>query len=150
MMMILGGFIFALATTPYQEFARENSWRHAKAERVGLSPRYQFLGADEEPVTLNGTLYPEITGGDVSLAVLRAMGYSGLPWPLIEGTGAVLGMFVITGLKQTRTAFCVDGKAMKIDFTLTLKKVNRDLLEDINKYAGNAGQVLKSLAEKAF
>ncbi|OSK09070.1 putative bacteriophage tail fiber protein U [Escherichia coli M056] len=150
MMMILGSFIFALSTTPYQQFSRENSWRHAKAERVGASPCWQFLGADEEPVTLSGTLYPEITGGDVSLLALRAMGYTGKPWPLIEGTGAVLGMFVITGLKQTRTEFFSDGKARKIDFTLTLKKVNRDLLEGINTYTARGGQILKDIAGDIF
>lgn len=137
MMMILGMFPFALSTTPYESISRDNTWRHVSSERVGLSPRYQYIGAGEEPITLTGTLYPEISGGDVSLAVLRTMAYTGLAWPLVEGTGDIYGMYVITGLKQTRTEFFSDGKARKIDFTLSLKKANEDLLENINEYAGD-------------
>lgn len=137
MMMILGMFPFALSTAPYESLSRENSWRHVSSDRVGLSPRYQYVGAGEEPIILTGTLYPEISGGDVSLAVLRAMAYTGLAWPLVEGTGTIYGMYVIVGLKQTRTDFFSDGKARKIDFTLSLKKANEDLLENINEYAGD-------------
>ncbi len=137
MMMILGMFPFALETTPYESFTRDNSFRHVSSERVGLSPRYQYIGAGEEPITLSGTLYPEISGGDISLEMLRAMAYTGLAWPLVEGTGRIYGMYVITALKQTRAEFFNDGKARKIDFTLSLKKANEDLLESINEYAGD-------------
>ena len=138
MMMILGLFVFTLKTAPYQQLERENTFRHNKAERVGTAPVYQYTGPDEEPVTLSGTLYPEVTGGDVSLAALRAMAYTGKAWPLIEGTGTVYGMFVITSLKQTRAEFFSDGKARKIDFVLSLKKVSDDLLENLTDYAGQA------------
>lgn len=138
MMMILGMFVFTLKTAPYQQLERENTFRHNKAERVGTAPVYQYTGPDEEPVTLSGTLYPEVTGGDVSLAALRAMAYTGKAWPLIEGMGTVYGMFVITGLKQTRAEFFSDGKARKIDFVLSLKKVSDDLLENLTDYADQA------------
>ena len=95
MMMILGMFPFSLQTTPYQSANKTNSWRHVKNDRVGKSPRYQFIGADEEPFVLSGTLYPEISGGDVSLVMLETMAFSGRPWPLIEGTGRIYGMYVI-------------------------------------------------------
>ncbi|MFJ5855382.1 phage tail protein [Enterobacter cancerogenus] len=147
MMMILGMFVFTLKTTPYQQLERENSFRHTKAERVGTAPVYQYTGPDEEPVTLSGTLYPEVTGGDVSLAALRAMAYTGKAWPLIEGTGTVYGMFVITGLKQTRAEFFSDGKARKIDFVLSLKKVSDDLLENLTDYADQAEGWISSQLE---
>ncbi|MDK1707004.1 phage tail protein [Serratia marcescens] len=145
MMMILGMFVFMLKTVPFQQLERGNTFRHAKAERVGASPRYQYIGPDEEPVTLSGTLYPEVTGGDISLAVLRAMAYTGKAWPLIDGAGLVFGMFVITGLKQTQAEFFSDGKARKIDFTLTLKKVNEDPLEHLGEYVDQAEQGLSDL-----
>ncbi len=145
MMMILGLFLFELRTAPYQQLSRENTWRHSKADRVGGSPRYQYIGPGEENITLNGVLYPEITGGDVSLLALRAMGYSGRAWPLIEGTGMLFGMYVITGLKQTRSVFFSDGKAMIIEFSLSLKKVNEDLLENIDDYAARGGKVLSDV-----
>lgn len=131
MMMILGMFPFALQTTPYQTSNQSNTWRHVKNDRVGKSPRYQYIGPDEEPITLSGTLYPEISGGDVSLITLETMAYSGRAWPLIEGTGRIYGMYVIDGLTQNRTEFFQDGKARKIDFTLSLKKVSEDIREKL-------------------
>lgn len=131
MMMILGMFPFALQTTPYQTSNQSNTWRHVKNDRVGKSPRYQYIGPDEEPITLSGTLYPEISGGDVSLAILETMAYTGRAWPLIEGTGKIYGMYVIDGLTQNRTEFFQDGKARKIDFTLSLKKVSEDIREKL-------------------
>lgn len=131
MMMILGMFPFALQTTPYQTSNQSNTWRHVKNDRVGKSPRYQYIGPDEEPITLSGTLYPEISGGDVSLTTLETMAYIGRAWPLIEGTGKIYGMYVIDGLTQNRTEFFQDGKARKIDFTLSLKKVSEDIREKL-------------------
>ena len=131
MMMILGMFPFALQTTPYQTSNQSNTWRHVKNDRVGKSPRYQYIGPDEEPITLSGTLYPEISGGDVSLTTLETMAYTGRAWPLIEGTGKIYGMYVIDRLTQNRTEFFQDGKARKIDFTLSLKKVSEDIREKL-------------------
>lgn len=131
MMMILGMFPFALQTTPYQTSNQSNTWRHVKNDRVGKSPRYQYIGPDEEPFTLSGTLYPEISGGNVSLTTLKTMAFTGRAWPLIEGTGAIYGMYVIEGLTQNRTEFFQDGKARKIEFTLSLKRVSEDIREKL-------------------
>jgi len=131
MMMILGMFPFALQTTPYQTANQANTWRHVKNDRVGKSPRYQYIGPDEEPITLSGTLYPEISGGDVSLITLETMAYTGRAWPLIEGTGRIYGMYVIDGLTQNRAEFFSDGKARKIDFMLSLKRVSEDIREKL-------------------
>ncbi|MGQ7950994.1 phage tail protein, partial [Providencia huashanensis] len=47
----------------------------------------------------------------------------------IEGTGTIYGMYVITNLVTDRTEFFTDGKAKKIDFTLSLSRVNEDVRE---------------------
>ncbi|WP_253276694.1 phage tail protein [Yersinia bercovieri] len=108
---------------------RVRTFRHVNNSRVGKSPRYQYIGPGEDKITLGGTLYPEVTGGDVSLAALRTMAYTGKAYPLIEGTGGIYGMFVITGISETRTEFFKDGKARKIEFSLSLEKVSEDLRE---------------------
>ncbi|HGE8506339.1 TPA: phage tail protein, partial [Serratia marcescens] len=51
--------------------------------------------------------------------------------PLIEGTGVIYGMFVIDSITETRTEFFADGKAKKIEFTLSLKKVSEDVREGL-------------------
>ncbi|MER2471329.1 phage tail protein [Photorhabdus laumondii] len=132
MMMIYGMFVFMLNTTPYQSLSREMGWRHVKNDRVGKSAKWQYIGAGEDSITLDGVLYPEVTGGDISLEALRTLAYAGRPWPLIEGTGMIYGMFVIESLNETRTEFFSDGKARKIEFTLSLKKVSEDIREGLS------------------
>ncbi|MBI0277267.1 phage tail protein [Hafnia alvei] len=131
MMMILGMFPFMLATTPYQSLNQSNNWRYAKNERVGKSPRYQYIGAGDASITLSGVLCPEVSGGSLSLVTLETMAYAGLPWPLIECTGRILGMYAIESITQTRTEFFSDGAARRIEFSLKLTRVSEDIREKL-------------------
>ncbi|MFC4519076.1 phage tail protein [Cupriavidus pinatubonensis] len=127
MMMALGLFVFALETAPYQEFQQQIGWRHPANSRVGLRPARQFLGPDDETVTLSGVLLPELSGGDNTIDLLRSMGDTGRPFVLIEGSGRYYGMFVIEGLTVTRTLFFPDGKARRLEFSLKLQRVDGGL-----------------------
>lgn len=142
MMMVLGLFVFMRSTAPYQTLAQERTWRHAKNDRVGRSPKYQYVGPGEDKITLSGILYPEITGGDISLGLLHTMAFTGSAWPLIEGTGAIYGMYVITSIQETRTEFFKDGKARKIEFTLNLDRVSEDLREALGDLSLSLDKIL--------
>ncbi|MDQ8022198.1 MAG: phage tail protein [Moraxellaceae bacterium] len=122
MMMSLGMYVFSLSTAAYQEFQQQIGWRHPSTGRVGVRPARQFLGPDDETITLNGTLMPEVTGPDMTLDELRKMGDAGLSYALIEGTGRVFGEFIIESMSITRTLFFRDGAARRIEFALTLKR----------------------------
>lgn len=126
MLMALGLFVFGMRTLPYQQLQRQVSWRHPTNSRVGARPSAQFVGRGDEIITLSGVLYPQITGGRISLAALEAMADEGLAWPLIEGTGWVYGLFVVEELATTSTAFFPDGAARKIEFTIKLKRTDDD------------------------
>ncbi len=128
-MLTLGVFVFKLDTLPYQEFQRQVKWRHPTNSRVGAVPGSQFLGKDNDTITLSGVLLPEITGGTISLALLETMADQGQAWPLIEGTGHVYGMFVVESLSTTRSLFFKDGAARRIEFQLTLKRIDENLLD---------------------
>lgn len=124
MMMALGLFVFSLKTLPYQDMQQSVSWRHPTSSRVGQRPASQFIGVDNETITLNGVLLPELIGGRFTLFFLRKMADQGMAWPLIEGTGSLFGWFVIDSLNVTKSVFFRDGAARRIEFTLTLKRVN--------------------------
>ncbi|MBW5284603.1 phage tail protein [Burkholderia gladioli] len=126
MMMALGLFVFSLSTLPYQELKRRRGWRFASNNRVGKKPARQYVGEDDETISLSGVLLPELTGGDMSLAVIEAMADQHTAWPLIEGTGHIYGMFTIDNIDTTRTLFFDDGTARRIEFTITLTR-NDDL-----------------------
>ncbi|SOZ15571.1 bacteriophage P2 tail protein GPU [Cupriavidus taiwanensis] len=124
MMMALGQFVFSLDTAPYLDFQQQIGWRHPANSRTGRRPARQFLGPDDETITLAGVLAPELTGGDDSIEDLRKLGDSGEAHVLIEGTGRYYGLFVVETMQVTRTYFFQDGKARRIEFTLKLTRVD--------------------------
>ena len=129
MMMIYGMFVFQLSTLPHQQIQQSRNWRHVKNERINRSASWQYIGAGDDTITLSGLLYPEITGGEVSLTALTSQAYVGRPWPLIDGVGQIYGMYVITGLNTTRSELHRYGRARKIEFTVTFERVDEDLRE---------------------
>ncbi|MFY9326423.1 MAG: phage tail protein [Georgfuchsia sp.] len=138
LMMALGLFVFALKTLPYQQLQRQTSWRHPSNSRIGKRPTRQYLGPGDDDITLTGTLYPELTGGRVSLAMIRTMASTGKSWPLIRGDGNVYGVFVIENVDETGSIFFPDGEPRKIDFSLKLTRVDD---EDIDMLGSVTSQL---------
>lgn len=112
---------------------------------MGLRPSTQFLGPENDTLTLSGTLIPELTGGRLSLFALEQMAELGKAWPLIEGSGTIFGMFVIESLSQTRSEFFRDGACKRIEFTLTLKRVD----ESLGEMFGSLSEQLASMQSAA-
>lgn len=130
MMMSLGMFVFSLPTLAYQDLARKTGWRHAEATRVGARAASQFVGPGADTITLGGLLVPDVAGTRGSIDELRAMGDkggsgdNGEGWPLVDGTGKVLGAWRLDDLSETQTLFFQDGVPRKTDFSLTLTRVD--------------------------
>ena len=124
MLMTLGTFVFDLPSLAYQQLQHQLAWRYASSERIGARQATQYLGPGEETVELSGLIAPPVTGDTASLDQLREMADQGEPYPLIEGTGKVLGSYVVTALNTTNTLFWPDGTARRIDFTLSLRCVD--------------------------
>lgn len=131
--LILGYFIFSLHTLAYQDLQRQLAWRHASTSRVGARPAHQFIGPDEEQITLNGVLLPEFAGSRLSLELLQAMAETGKAWPLIQGDGLLFGEYLITGIQTTGTLHFQDGAPRRIEFQLTLKRTDSTLLGDLTE-----------------
>ncbi|BFI62462.1 tail assembly protein [Yersinia pseudotuberculosis] len=149
MMMALGMFVFMRQTTPYQDFQHQMAWRHPSNARFGLRSSSQFLGPDEESITLSGVLYPELTGGKLSLMALQLMAETGKAWSLIEGNGAIHGMFVIESLERTKSIFFSDGSARKIEFTLSLKRTDESLKEMFGDLSQQFDDIASSVSNTA-
>ncbi|EPD3098071.1 phage tail protein [Enterobacter cloacae complex sp. 383C1] len=152
MMLALGMFVFMRQTLPYQTLQRDAEYRWPSNSRVGKRDAFQFLGVGEEKITLAGVLYPELTGGRMTMTTIRLMAEEGRAWPLLDGTGMIYGMYIINNVSDTGSVFFSDGTARKIDFTLTLTRVDPSLAAlygDIGKQAetliGKAGDMAKKL-----
>lgn len=128
MMMALGTFVFSLPELAYQQLQHAAAWRHSSSERVGARAARQFVGPGDETVDLSGLVAPELTGSPASLDTLRSLADEGRPLSLVDGTGVVYGAFVITSLNQTRTLFFQDGAARRIEFQLSLLRVDDDAM----------------------
>lgn len=120
MMMALGYFVFARITLSPQQMQHNRRWRHPQTSRIGARPASQYLGPDAENITIGGVLYPEITGGPLSLAVVEKMADTGKPYPLIDGSGNFFGLFVIEAIATTRSDMHANGQARRIEFTIDL------------------------------
>ena len=103
------------------------------------------FGVGEENMTLAGVLYPELTGGKLTMTTLRLMAEDGRAWPLLDGTGMIYGMYVISGVSETGSIFFADGTPRKIDFTLSLTRVD----ESLAALYGDIGKQAESLIGKA-
>lgn len=112
---------------------------------IGKRDAYQFLGVGEENMTLAGVLYPELTGGKLTMTTLRLMAEEGRAWPLLDGTGMIYGMYVISRVSETGSIFFADGTPRKIDFTLSLTRVD----ESLAALYGDIGKQAESLIGKA-
>ncbi len=129
MMLSLGMFVFSLSTLAYQELQRQTNWRHASNSRVGAAPALQFVGRGEDTITLPGIILPELAGSAISLDAVRLMANTGKAWPMVEGSGRIYGLWVIDNLGETKTIFFKDGTPRRIEFTLTLKRIDDDRID---------------------
>jgi phage protein U len=145
MMMALGMFIFSLETLVYQELQRQTEWRHGSTSRIGTNPARQFLGRGDDSITLPGVLLPALAGTPLSLDTLRYMADTGKAWPLVEGTGRILGIWVIESINESRTLFFQDGAARRIEFTIALKRIDDGRVDLLGAAVSTSGNILRSI-----
>lgn len=135
MMMSLGQFVFSLTTLAYQDLQRQTSWRHAANSRVGARPARQFLGPGDDTITLAGMVAMEFSNGTASLDEIRAMADTGKAWPLVDGAGYVYGQWVIEGLNTTNTLFLANGVPRRVEFQISLTRVDDNRTDTIQREA---------------
>lgn len=121
MLASLGLFVFETTTAAFEEVSRKSNYRFGTGNAVGTRPHMQYIGQDNDDISLSGTLYPEITSGIVSLDELRDMAATGKTYALMNGNGYYYGMCYITDISETQSHLLSDGTARKIDFSLSLK-----------------------------
>ncbi|WP_392565131.1 phage tail protein [Utexia brackfieldae] len=124
MLMIYGMFAFELKSIPFQKMSESVQYRYPTNDRFAERPAVQFVGIGEEKITLSGVLYPELTGGRVSLELYRRQSDLGIAWPLINGSGILLGFYINESIQTDKEEFFFDGAARKIEFTFSLRKVD--------------------------
>lgn len=144
-LMAFGMFVFGLETAAYQDFQRQTEWRHGSTSRIGTNPARQYLGRGDETITLQGVLLPSLAGTVLSLDTLRTMADTGKAYPLIEGTGRIYGVWVIDSMTEGRTIFFSDGAARRIEFSLSLKRIDDGRVDLLGSAISSAGNILRQI-----
>ncbi|MBB5447072.1 MULTISPECIES: phage tail protein [unclassified Paraburkholderia] len=122
--LCLGQFVFSISTALFHELQRKRNWKHAKNSRVGARDANQYNGPGDDSITIAGVIAPGQLGTAASLDMLTDMADTGAGYVLVDMLGNVHGVFTIGSLDETQTYHDVIGIAQKIDFTLTLDRVD--------------------------
>lgn len=134
-MMQLGAYQFSISTAAYKELRRRTEYRWASQDRFGKMPALQFTGPGGDAITLTGVIYTEYRGGVGQLNSMRALASTGTPQRLIDGTGNLLGKFVIESVEEGQSVFAGQGQPRKQEFTLQLRQFPDDALDAITAAA---------------
>jgi hypothetical protein len=95
MLFALGMFVFDSQTLLPDRYDRDRAWRHARDDRFLAPAASQFVGPGEDKCSFSGVLVPELAGSASAIETLAEMANEGEAWPLMDGTGTVLGTFTI-------------------------------------------------------
>ncbi|MGL5028843.1 MAG: phage tail protein [Wolbachia pipientis] len=112
--MLLGQFKFDPVGLRY---SKEQRWHTVECiEKTSL----QNIGSGIENIDLTGVIYPHRQNG--SLEQLRNMRE---PNVLVDGSGKVLGNFIVTNVEEKQTSYFPCGLPRKVEFQLKLKSYNK-------------------------
>jgi hypothetical protein len=121
-MAMIGDFVFNLSETDFNSLGRTRTYGFTEIQKAQDHAGLQSLGKDMEEISISGSTTTLRSGID-PLRELYLIADKKDAVSFILGYGAVLGDFSITKISEDRTIFLDDGRAIKVDFSIDLKKV---------------------------
>ena len=122
MLASLGLFVFEPFKVAFDELQQKINYRYGTGNAVGVRPRMQYIGPDNDTISFSGVVYPELAGSNVaSIDELIEMGNTGKTYALLDGTGRFYGMFYIESINRNQSHLLTNGSPRKIGFDITLK-----------------------------
>ncbi len=120
MLLAWGPYMFESHRASYEELRHRAGGHWAEHRIIGRAPVGQYLGPEEEVISLRGTIFPLDAGGGAS-AMPRAMQESskaGETYMLLSGAGEVFGIFRLKKAERNESEIVVDGKPLKVSYDL--------------------------------
>lgn len=121
-MAMIGDFAFSLSGTDFDRLSRTLTYSFADIPKAQDYEGSQSVGKDVEDITISGSL-TTLRSGLKPLSALEAIANKKQAVPFIMGYGDILGDFKITKIGEDRSVFLDDGKSVKIEFNIDLKRV---------------------------
>lgn len=122
MMAMIGDFAFTINDKYFDRMNRTVNYSFADIQKAQDYESSQSVGKDVEEISISGNLITTKSGLK-PLAALEAIANKKQAVPFIMGYGDVLGDFKITKISEDRSIFLDDGKSLKVDFSIDLKRV---------------------------
>jgi phage protein U len=119
-LMAWGPYRFEAGASAYEELRHRVSARWAKHEIIGRQPVGQYLGPENETVSLRGTVYPLDAAAGAS-SMPRAMAdecKAGNVYTLLAGDGEVFGPYRLEKCERTDSEIVGYGKPLKINYDM--------------------------------
>lgn len=130
MLMSLGQFVFESTTLAFDEIQRKRGWNHASHDVLRGRTVQQYIGPGDETISLPCKIYESHGFGQrQSIDDLALMADTGHGYALIDGSGYVYGVYIITDIDETRSILMFNGIPRKVDCTLSLKRVDDDRID---------------------
>lgn len=100
-MLNWGGFLFEVPTTAYNQLTRSQGYRWGEHSPQGQPPVYHWGGVGEQQITLDCTLYTQLGATPATVDDLQRLADQGTPHLLVDGTGSIWGLYVLTELTHS-------------------------------------------------
>jgi len=123
-LLALGRHTFEIDGLNFQELEEETTVKWPAINRFGGRPGHQMTGYGEDPIVINGLIYPEEIGGRSELDALRVTQRLARPvvmvgWSTDKSNAArVYGLVAIPSIRATHSRFGPDGNSRKISFSV--------------------------------
>ncbi|MDD2267006.1 phage tail protein [Sulfuricurvum sp.] len=121
-MAMIGDFAFSISDKDFNRLSRTVSYGFADIPKAQNYEGSQSIGKDVEEINISGNLIT-LKSGLKPLSALEAIADKKQAVPFVMGYGDILGDFKITKISEDRSVFLDDGKSIKVDFNIDLKRV---------------------------
>ncbi len=118
-LMAWGPFNFEVGAAAYEELAHSAAARWEKHAIIGRRPAAQYLGPDEESVTLRGTIYPTATGSGsaTTIGALLTAAQGSTTYTLMSADGTIVDVYRLERARAVSSEI-MPGGAQKIVYDL--------------------------------
>ena len=117
-----GWYTFEVFSTPIASGQKTGQQRTARSDPALGEPHYQMLGPGAETITLSGTVAPGVNGETAELEQLNVLRRAGNNYPLINGSGDVLGRYFIDSVTLNETDYWPNGEPKEMNFTVAFTR----------------------------
>lgn len=112
----------ALDERSVTSFVLSDGWEFPDHDVIETKPKVQWTGTQKRSVTVGLRFHVLWCDPGVRMEALRALGATVAAWPVVRGSGAWLGRFVVVGIRETDRWTLSTGRPLWIEAEVKLEE----------------------------